>query len=212
MFISGAGMFGVFLFLTYYLQQILQYTPVRTGLAFLPMVAVMVVASVVTTNSLVPRVGAKPIVPLGMGLAAAGMAWLTALDVTSGYAAHVLPPLLVAGLGLGLIFAPAMSMATAGVAAHDAGVASAMVNTCQQVGGSIGTALLNTLATTAASHYLAGRKPTPRAEAQAAMESYATAYWWSALFFAVGLIVTVVLYRRGAPAADGGSHQPPAVP
>ncbi|ATL32786.1 MFS transporter [Streptomyces formicae] len=205
MFISGAGMFGVFLFLTYYLQQILEYTPIKTGLAFLPMVAVMVVASVVTTNNLLPKMGARPIVPLGMGLSAAGMAWLTALDTTSGYAAHVLPPLLVAGLGLGLIFAPAMSMATAGVAAHDAGVASAMVNTSQQVGGSIGTALLNTLATTAASNYLVGKKPTPEVRAQAAMHSYSTAYWWSALFFAVGLVVTVVLYRRGAPVAtDAG--------
>lgn len=205
MFISGAGMFGVFLFLTYYLQQILGYTPVKTGLAFLPMVAVMVVISVVTTNLLVPRFGAKPIVPLGMGLAAAAMAWLTALDVHSGYAAHVLPPLLVAGLGLGLVFAPAMSMATAGVAAHDAGVASAMVNTSQQVGGSIGTALLNSLATSAAANYLVGRQPSPAVKAQSAMESYSTAYTWSAVFFAVGLIVTVVLYRRGAPAhADAG--------
>ncbi|MFF1395270.1 DHA2 family efflux MFS transporter permease subunit [Streptomyces sp. NPDC058287] len=199
MFISGAGMFGVFLFLTYYLQQILLYSPVKTGLAFLPMVAVMVVISVVTTNYLVPRLGPKPIVPLGMGLAGAGMAWLTALDLHSSYAAHVLPPLLVAGLGLGLVFAPAMSMATAGVAAHDAGVASAMVNTSQQVGGSIGTALLNTLATSAAASYLVGRQPGPQTEAQAAMESYSTAYWWSALFFAVGLVVTFVLYRRGAP-------------
>ncbi|MEV6752481.1 MFS transporter [Streptomyces sp. NPDC051214] len=208
MFISGAGMFGVFLFLTYYLQQILGYTPVKTGLAFLPMVAVMVVISVVTTNVLVPRFGAKPIVPLGMGLAAAAMAWLTALDVHSGYAAHVLPPLLVAGLGLGLVFAPAMSMATAGVAAHDAGVASAMVNTSQQVGGSIGTALLNSLATSAAANYLVGKDPTPQVKAQSAMESYSTAYTWSAVFFAVGLIVTVVLYRRGAPVhsdAGGGA-------
>lgn len=208
MFISGAGMFGVFLFLTYYLQQILGYTPVKTGLAFLPMVAVMVVISVVTTNSLVPRFGAKPIVPLGMGLAAASMAWLTALDVHSGYAAHVLPPLLVAGLGLGLVFAPAMSMATAGVAAHDAGVASAMVNTSQQVGGSIGTALLNSLATSAAADYLVGRQPTPDVRAQSAMESYSTAYTWSAVFFALGLLVTVVLYRRGAPVhaeAGGGA-------
>ncbi|WP_406101781.1 MFS transporter [Streptomyces sp. NBC_01003] len=212
MFISGAGMFGVFLFLTYYLQQILLYSPVRTGLAFLPMVSVMVVVSVVTTNYLVPKLGPKPIVPLGMGLAGAGMAWLTALDLHSSYAAHVLPPLLVAGLGLGLVFAPAMSMATAGVAAHDAGVASAMVNTSQQVGGSIGTALLNTLATSAAASYLVGRPPGPQTQAQAAMESYSTAYRWSALFFAVGLVVTFVLYRRGAPAqysegrAEGAVH------
>ncbi|MGH4031443.1 MFS transporter [Actinomycetota bacterium Odt1-20B] len=206
MFISGAGMFGVFLFLTYYLQQILGYTPVKTGLAFLPMVAVMVVVSVITTNNLVPRLGAKPIVPLGMGLAAASMVWFTALDLTSSYPAHVLPPLLVAGAGLGLVFAPGMSMATAGVAAHDAGVASAMVNTSQQVGGSIGTALLNTLATSAATDYLVGKQPSPDLQARAAMQSYSTAYWWSAIFFAIGLVVTVVLYRRGAPAhpADAG--------
>ncbi|GHE82715.1 MFS transporter [Streptomyces longispororuber] len=210
MFISGAGMFGVFLFLTYYMQQILAYSPIKTGLAFLPMVAVMVVVSVLTTNVLVPRFGAKPIVPLGMGLSAASMAWLTALGTDSGYAAHVLPPLLVMGLGLGLIFAPAMSMATAGIAPHDAGVASALVNTTQQVGGSIGTALLNTLATTAASHYLADHRPTSGARAEAQMRSYETAYWWSALFFAVGLVVTFVLYRKGRPAgghlSDGAVH------
>ncbi|MFI5764016.1 MFS transporter [Streptomyces sp. NPDC051563] len=199
MFISGAGMFGVFLFLTYYLQQSLHYTPVKTGLAFLPMVAVMVVTSVITTNILVPRFGAKPIVPTGMGLAAAGMVWMTQLDLTSSYVPHVLFPLLVMGLGLGLIFAPGMSLATSGVAAHDAGVASAMVNTSQQVGGSIGTALLNTLATSAATSYLTGRKPTPDALAQAQLHSYSTAYWWSAGFFAAGLLVTFVLYRRGAP-------------
>ncbi|MEL3950175.1 MULTISPECIES: MFS transporter [Streptomyces] len=210
MFISGAGMFGVFLFLTYYMQQILGYTPVKTGLAFIPMVVVMVVISVLTTNVLVPRFGPKPVVPLGMLLSAGGMVWLTTLDTSSGYALHVLPPLLVFGLGLGLIFAPAMSMATSGVAAHDAGVASAMVNTTQQVGGSIGTALLNTLATSAAANYLVGKRPTPEVQAQAQVQSYETAYWWSALFFAVGFLVTFVLYRKGRPAdshlGEGAVH------
>ncbi|MEU3500508.1 MFS transporter [Streptomyces hundungensis] len=209
MFISGAGMFGVFLFLTYYLQQILHYSPVKTGLAFLPMVFAMIVSSVVAQNKLVPRLGAKPIVPLGMGLGAAGLAWMTALDATSGYAGHVLPPLLVMGVGMGLIFAPAMSMATAGVAAHDAGVASAMVNTSQQVGGSIGTALLNTLATSAATSYLVGRQPTPGARVQAQLQSYSTAYWWSAAFFALGLVVSVILYRKGPPRQAVGPTEGP---
>ncbi|MER5884530.1 MFS transporter [Streptomyces sp. NPDC001941] len=199
MFISGAGMFGVFLFLTYYLQQMLRYTPVKTGLAFMPMVAVMIVVSVIVQNSVVHRVGAKPIVPLGMGLGAAGMAWMTALDATSSYAAHVLPPLLITGAGMALIFAPAMSLATAGVAAHDAGVASAMVNTSQQVGGSIGTALLNTLATSAAANYLRGKQPTPDVVVNSQLQSYSTAYWWSAGFFLVGLLFTVILYRKGPP-------------
>ncbi|MEV0490925.1 MFS transporter [Streptomyces atratus] len=199
MFISGGGMFGVFLFLTYYLQRTLRYSPVSTGLAFIPMVALMIATSMTTTNVLVPRFGAKPIVPLGMGIAAAAMVWMTSLGLTSSYLTHVLPALLVLGLGLGAVFATVMNLATYGVAARDAGVASAMVTTSQQVGGSIGTALLNTLATSAAVNYLAERPPTPADVAQAQLHSYSTAYWWSAGFFLVGLLVTAVLYRRGAP-------------
>ncbi|MGW8796920.1 MFS transporter [Streptomyces sp. NPDC055775] len=199
MFIAGGGMFGVFLFLTYYLQRTLLYSPVATGLAFIPMVALMIATSMTTTNVLVPRFGAKPIVPLGMGIAAAAMVWMTSLDLTSGYVTHVLPNLLFLGLGLGMVFATVMNLATYGVAVRDAGVASAMVSTSQQVGGSIGTALLNTLATGAATSYLVGRPPTPANIAQAQLHSYSTAYWWSAGYFVLGLLVTLVLYRRGAP-------------
>jgi len=199
MFLAGAGMFGVFLFLTYYLQQSLLYSPVKTGLAFLPMVAVMIVTSVTATNKLVPRLGAKPIVPVGMLLGACAMAWLTRLDLNSTYAADVMPPLLVLGLGLGLIFAPAMSLATAGVEPHDAGVASATVNTSQQVGGSIGTSLLNTLATSAATAYLVGRAHTSANTAQAQLHSYSTAYWWSAGFFLFVMVVCGLLYPVGRP-------------
>ncbi|WP_405898652.1 MFS transporter [Streptomyces sp. NBC_00727] len=210
MFISGGGMFGVFLFLTYYLQKSLGYSPVSTGLAFIPMVACMIASSVTTTNVLLLRFGAKPIVPTGMGIAAAAMVWLTALNLNSSYAAHVLPPLLCLGIGLGAVFATAMNLATAGVGARDAGVASAMVNTSQQVGGSIGTALLNTLATSAATNYLVGRRPTRPAVAQAQLESYSTAYWWSAGFFALGLLVTLFLYRPGAPRPHLAEEPEPA--
>ncbi|MFI5555672.1 MFS transporter [Streptomyces sp. NPDC051738] len=201
--IIGAGMFGVFLFLTYYLQQSLGYTPIETGLAFLPMIAALMVTSTLATTALVPRFGPKPVVPLGMGIAAAGMVWLTGLDLGSGYVAHILPPLIVAGLGFGLVMAPAMSLATSGVAAEDSGVASAAVNTMQQVGGSLGTALLNTLFSSALTDYLADKDPRdPAVLAQASLEGYSTAYWWSAVFFAVGLVISVLLYRRGAPAQD----------
>jgi EmrB/QacA subfamily drug resistance transporter len=208
MFIAGAGIFGVFLFLTYYLQQSLKYSPVLTGVAFLPMVAMIIFASVTATNALVPRLGARPIVPVGMLLGAAGMVWLTRLDLHSTYAADVLPPLLVMGTGMGLIFAPAMSLGTAGVAAHDAGVASATVNTSQQVGGSIGTALLNTLATSAATAYLVGKQATSANQAQAQLHSYSTAYWWSAGFFLFGMVVCGLIYPAGKPVIhpteDGG--------
>ncbi|MFC1419940.1 MFS transporter [Streptacidiphilus cavernicola] len=209
MFIAGAGMFGVFLFLTYYLQQSLHYSPVLTGVAFLPMVFIMIVTSVTATNSLVPRFGARPIVPVGMLLGAGAMAWLTALDLHSSYAANVMPPLLLLGLGLGLIFAPAMSLATAGVAPNDAGVASATVNTSQQVGGSIGTALLNTLAGSAATAYLVGKQATPGNMAQAQLHSYSTAYWWSAGFFVVGMVVCGLLYPSGKPVIHQEGDSPP---
>ncbi|MDC0767414.1 MFS transporter [Streptomyces sp. HD] len=199
----GAGMFGVFLFLTYYLQQSLGYTPIETGLAFLPMVVGLMLASTLASTVLVPRIGPKPVVPLGMGLAAAAMVWLTGLDLNSAYATDILPPLIVAGLGFGLIMAPAMALATDGVRAEDSGVASAAVNTMQQVGGSLGTALLNTLSTSAATEYLSGRNPKdPAVLAQAGLEAYSTAYGWSAVFFVAGLVISFVLYRRGAPTAD----------
>ncbi|PWI42221.1 DHA2 family efflux MFS transporter permease subunit [Streptomyces sp. ICBB 8177] len=203
--ISGAGMFGVFLFLTYYLQTTLRYTPVTTGLAFLPMIGSLMVTAQLATNVLVPRVGPRPIVPLGMGMAAIGMAWLTNLGLHSTYAADVLPPLIVMGLGLGLVMPPAMSLATDRIGPRDAGVASATVNTMQQVGGSIGTALLNTLAASAATHYMSGKRPTPVLAAQAQLHSYSTAYWWSAGFFVAGLVITALMYRGGRPSQDSAA-------
>ncbi|CAL9325996.1 MFS transporter [Streptomyces sp. SudanB52_2052] len=201
--ISGAGMFGVFLFLTYYLQQSLGYTPIETGLAFLPMTGALVISSTLATSVLIPRIGPKPVVPLGMGLAAAGMVWMTALDLHSSYVTGILPTLVVVGLGLGLVMPPGMSLAVTGVDAEHSGVASATVNAMLQVGGSIGTALLNTLATSAATDYLTGKDPRdPAVQAHAGLEAYSTAYWWSAVFFAVGLVISVILYRRGVPEQD----------
>jgi EmrB/QacA subfamily drug resistance transporter len=202
MFISGAGMFGVFLFLTYYLQQTLGFSPVLTGLAFLPMIGVLATTASIATTIIVPRLGAKWPLALGMGLAAIAMAMLAQLGLTSTYAADVLPALLVMGFGLGLVFAPAMNYATAGVAPDDAGVASATVNTMQQVGGSIGTALLSTLAASAATSYLDTHASSQLSVAQATMASYTTAFWWSAAIFALGAVVCGALLRRGRPVAD----------
>jgi EmrB/QacA subfamily drug resistance transporter len=199
--VVGVGMFGAFLFLTYYLQTTLGYSPVRTGLAFLPMIAtVMLVANVAQTRVL-PRVGARPLIAVGMLAAAAGMVALTAVGVHTPYASHVLPGLLVMGAGLGMSMATAMSTATLGVAAHDAGVASAMVNTSQQVGGSIGTALLSTVAASAASAFRGG-------PAAAAVHGYTTAFWWSAAIFAAGAVVCGALLRPGAAHPERAAGAP----
>ena len=197
--ISGAGMFGVFLFLTYYLQQTLGFSPIQTGLAFLPMSAAIMVTATTATTMLVPRVGPRPLVTVGMALAAVAMAVLAQLDVDSSYAAHVLPALLVMGVGLGLIFAPAMSTATLGVDPSDAGVASAMVNTSQQVGGSIGTAVLSTIFTSAVTSYATSHAPGPGLTEQAAMHGYTTAFWCSAAVFVVGAVACGLTFRSGVP-------------
>ncbi|MGW7257243.1 MFS transporter [Streptomyces sp. NPDC054834] len=201
--ISGAGMFGVFLFLTYYLQLNLGFSPTKTGVAFLPMVGALMVTAQLGTTVLVPRLGPKAVVPLGFAVAAAGMAWLTGIGVGSHYLSAVLPQLVVTGVGLGLVMPPAMQLATGGVAAEDAGVASATVNAMQQVGGSVGTALLNTLAASAATDYLSGRDATSKlVQAQATIESYTTAFWWSAGLFAAGALICFLVFRRGVPQQD----------
>ncbi|MFI5658359.1 DHA2 family efflux MFS transporter permease subunit [Streptomyces sp. NPDC051684] len=201
-FITGAGMFGIFLFLTYYLQTILGKSPMETGVAFLPMILSLMITAQIATMALIPKLGPKPVVPVGMGLTAGGLVWLTALDVTSSYASHVLPPLIMIGVGIGLVMPPAMSLATLGVDPKDQGVAAATVNTMQQVGGSIGTALFSTMAATAATNYIADHGVSKSSQAEAAVHSYATAYWWAAGFFVAGLVISVLMYRAGRPHAQ----------
>jgi len=201
MFVTGIGVFGVFLFLTYYLQEVLRYSPVMTGVAFLPMVGGLMIAATVCTTQLLPRIGPKILVFSGLALGAAGMAWLTGISVSSSYAANILGPILLVGFGMGAIFAPAASTAVSGVENRDAGVASAMVNTSQQIGGSIGTALLNSLATSALASYLVGKdKASPLVQANAAIHSYTVAFWWAAGIFAAGAVLCGLILRAGKPA------------
>jgi EmrB/QacA subfamily drug resistance transporter len=198
----GVGMFAVFLFLTYYLQQNLGFSPIRSGVAFLPMIGALAVTATMATSLVVPRVGPRPLVPAGFVVGALGMLWLTQLGTGSTYAADILGPLLVMGFGIGLAMAPAMTAGTSGVAASDAGVASALVNTAQQVGGSVGTAVLSTIATSAATHYLVGKAPSASLLAAATVHSYTTTFAWVAGFFAVGAVVSGLLLRSGPLAVD----------
>jgi hypothetical protein len=201
--LSAIGLFGVFLFLTYYLQLILRYSPVVTGLAFLPMIAALIATSTAVSAVLLPRVGPRILIPAGMLVAAAGLVILAAqLGVSTSYPSIILPALVVIGLGLGLVFACAINTATYGAAREDAGVASAMVNVNQQVGGSIGIALLNTIAASAFSSYLLTHGQSPAAQAGAAVHSYIVAFWVSVGVFAGAAIVCGLVLPNGllAPA------------
>jgi hypothetical protein len=193
--IAAIAMFATFLFLTYYLQQSLGFSPIESGLAFLPMVVVLMATATAASTRLLPRVGPRPLVPGGMALSALGLAYLTGVEVDSTYAGSVLPGLLLMGAGFGLVMAPSMATATQGVAASDAGVASATVNTMQQIGGSIGTAFLSTMFASAVSGFAApAGVPAQLAQAEAAVHGYAVAFWWAAGALAVGAVVTLLLF------------------
>jgi EmrB/QacA subfamily drug resistance transporter len=203
MLIAGAGLFGIFLFLTYYLQQTLGYSPLVTGLAFLPIAAGSALASNLATIVLMPRVGPKPLVGFGMLAAAGAMAWLAQLGPHTGYAAGVLGPIILSAIGLGIVIAPAINTGTFGVAPQDAGVASATVTVGQQLGASVGTSLLNTIFAAAVAAYLAAHLASARLIGRPALtglalaHGYDTAFWWTAGIFAGGAVVGSALLRRG---------------
>jgi hypothetical protein len=190
--LTGIALFGVFLFLVYYLQLVKGYSPVISGLLFLPFVAGILVSSTVSSIVL-PRVGPRLLIASGMVLSVSAMGYLTQLTVTSRYAAVILPALIVMGLGFGIIFAVTINTATAGVRPQDAGVASALVNTMQQVGGSIGLSALSTVALTATASYLAAHHLGPLAPARAATHGYTTAFAISTAILGLGVILAIVL-------------------
>jgi len=156
--LTGAGLFAMFVFLSYYLQEVLHYSAFKAGVAFLPFAAGIVLAAIASTL-LVPRIGPRLPMTVGLLVGALGLAWLTRIGVNTSYFTHVLPPAILMSAGLGLAFPALSSTALVKVGDHDAGVASALVNTTQQVGGSLGTALLNTLAATATASYVAVHGP-----------------------------------------------------
>ncbi|HET7012640.1 MAG TPA: MFS transporter, partial [Streptosporangiaceae bacterium] len=188
--ISGIAIFGTFLFLTFYLQVVKGDSPLTTGLLFLPMTACILLSS---NLSSIINLGPRALIAIGMLLGAGGMVLLTQVTVTSTYVSAVLPGLLILGLGLGLIFAQAINTATAGVAREDSGVASALVNTMQQVGGSIGTSALSTIALSATATYLISHHASPAAPAIAATHGYTIAFAISAGLLGLGFILAIVV-------------------
>jgi EmrB/QacA subfamily drug resistance transporter len=206
LYITNIGIFGISLFLAYYLQNTLGYSPMKTGLLFLPLVASLAFSASLASARLLALVGPRPLVPVGMLLGMMGMILFTKLPANADYLGHVMPGLIVTGLGLGLIFAPSTASATAGIEPRDAGAASAMVNVVQQIGGSVGTATLNTIAVItyrraiACPSSVASRCATGTT---ATLHGYAVAFWWAAGFFALGALVTFFMLESGVPELEG---------
>jgi MFS family permease len=188
-----AGMLGIFLFLTYYLQIVLGYQPVRAGLAFLPL-SVAVLAGAQVAGRLLARVQPRVLIVPGLAAAALAMLLLTGLSAGSGYASRVLPAEIILGLGMGCVFGPAMNVATQRIDPRDGGVAAAVVGTSQQIGGSLGVAVLNTVATTATAGFLAGHSRTA-----ALIHGYAVAAAWAAAILLAGAILAALLITGHQP-------------
>ncbi|MGW7607065.1 MFS transporter [Streptomyces sp. NPDC054766] len=210
------ALFGMFLFMTYYLQVILGYSPVKTGLAFLPLTVAIIIGSTQISARLLPHVAPRMLMVPGTILAAGGMLIFTQLTVDSDYAGQLLPGLLLMGLGMGLTFMPVFATATAGVAPQDAGVTSATVNTSQQVGGSIGTALLNTIATTTSTAYIAAHLHNPAQKAlivrEGVVHGYTVAIWWATgILLLAGLVAGLMVTAKAPKHAASGAAVPESV-
>ena len=183
----GSGLMGMFLFLTYYFQENLGYSALKTGFAFLPFSAGIILAAG-ASSKIIPRTGPKPVMVTGFTAAALGMLWLTRIGAHTSFAAHVLPAEILISLGMGLAFVPMSSTALFGVPSHDAGVASATLNTTQQIGGSLGTALLNTVFASTTAAYLATRVGTPAVREAAQIHGYTVGFAIGAVFLAIAAL------------------------
>ncbi|WP_242582923.1 MFS transporter [Streptomyces sp. MST-110588] len=219
MALATIAMFGMFLFMTYYFQVVLGYSPVKTGLAYLPMTVSIIVGSTQVSARLLHHLPPRALMVPGGLLAAAGLFLLTFLTAEPAYVSHVLPAEILVGLGMGLIFMPVMATATAGVAPRDSGVTSATVNTAQQVGGSIGTALLNTIATSASTAYIGshlaasaahtgGRVPRGVRDGvvkDGVVHGFTVAIGWGAAIMLLAAVVAGLMVAAGAPKHDAGA-------
>jgi MFS family permease len=196
----GSGLIGAFFFLSLYFQQVLGYKPVEAGFASLP-TTLGVLISAGIASALVPKLGPKPLMVLGGLLAAGGLFTMSFLDVDSGFWQLAFPGQLLLGLGLGFTFVPLSNLALIGAGVHDAGAASAMLNATQQVGASIGTALLATLSVGAITNHFSdavasGRNPQdPAVGLEAQVAGYTTAFIWASVLLVLGALVSAVLIK-----------------
>jgi predicted MFS family arabinose efflux permease len=191
-----SGMFAMFFFASIYVQEILGYSPIQSGLAFLPVTAGIMLAAG-AAQGLVPRLGVRNVALLGVTLAATGLAWLSTLPTNGSYVSDLLPQLMLISVGMGLTFVPLTLMATTGVDNNDAGLASGLFNTSQQVGGALGLAVLSTLAANRTTNVLGGlgHAPTPSDHATALVDGFSVAFAAGAGLMALAGVLLFVLIR-----------------
>ncbi|NGN68767.1 MFS transporter [Streptomyces sp. A7024] len=208
--LAMVGMFAMFLFLTYYMQVVQGYSALKTGVAFLPMTVAVLAGAGGLATRLLPKVPPRVLVVPGLLLASAGTAWATQIEASTSYAAGVLPAELIVGFGMGMVMVTSMNYATHGVREADAGVASATVNTSQQIGGSIGTALLNTVATSATAEYVrehaAGGRPTPGVVRDGLVDGFSAAFGVASVILAAAAVLVGVLMNTGRPTRDASAE------
>jgi Major Facilitator Superfamily len=196
------AMFGMLLLLTYYLQVVKGYSPVRTGIAFLPLTVALLFAAGGFSARLLPKVAPRVLVAPGLVVAASGLTWLTQLDTGSSYVAGVMPAQILCGLGIGMVMAPSMNYSTYEVEERDAGVASATANTSQQIGGSVGVALLNTIATSATADYLASHPRSPLLLKEGLVHGFTHAFAVAATILVVAAVVVAVTMNTRRPQGE----------
>jgi len=216
MAIVGAALFSVFLFMTFYMQQILHFSPVKTGLGFLPLTGAIIIVAPLVQTKILPRLGPRAVIVTGMTLGIAAMVIFTRLTPGGSYATHVLPGLIPAGAGAACVFSASFATGTLGVRHTDVGVAAAVVNTAQQIGGSIGTALLSTIFAGALTGYLASHSGASPSVADASVHAYTVGFTAGAVIFAAGLLIALLVLpsrratrtRSPAPGTDPAESTP----
>jgi EmrB/QacA subfamily drug resistance transporter len=204
----GLGLMGTFLFLTYYLQQTLHYSALKTGIAYLPFSAGIILGAAAASRLILwlrPRI----VMSVGLLMAVTGVLWFSQIGVHTGYWTHLFPAELVMAFGMGLVFVPVNNTALLGVTPSDAGVASALINSTQQVGGSIGTALLNTIATTVTVGYLhahtSAASPTAATVAAGTVHGFSVAFAFAAAILGLALLTVAIFIN--APVGSGAGEE-----
>jgi EmrB/QacA subfamily drug resistance transporter len=197
----GTMVFGMFFLLSLYMQQVLGFSALKTGVGYLAVALTAVVASGVA-QALVTKVGVKPVLAVGMLLLGGGLMLFTQVSVDGTYLADLLPGFLLIGVGLGFAFVPVSIAALAGVTGKDAGLASGLINTSQQIGGALGLAILTTVATTRTENLLAEGKPQP----EALTEGFSIAFWAGVGFAAISLVATLLALKREDLTLEPSGH------